>query len=33
MEIFILKSLVVGKLNMFLGMKNDALMQREDSKG
>ena len=33
MEIFILKPLVVGKLNMFLGMKNDALMHREGLKG
>ena len=29
MEIFIPKPLVVGKLSLFLGMENDALMHRE----
>ena len=33
MEIFILKHLVVGKLSLFSGMLNDALMHREDLKG
>ena len=33
MEIFILKLLVLGKLGLFSGMWNDALMHREDSKG
>ena len=32
MDIFILKALVVGKLSLFSGMKNDALMHREDLK-
>ena len=33
MVIFVLKPLVVGKLGMFLGMENDALMHREGLKG
>ena len=33
MEIFILKPLVVGKLYLFSGMQNDALIHREDLKG
>ena len=33
MEIFIQKPLVVGKLSLFLGMWNDALMHREGLKG
>ena len=33
MEIFILKPLVVGKLSLFSGMENDALMHREGLKG
>ena len=33
MEIFILKPLVVGKLSLFSGMQNDALMHREGLKG
>ena len=33
MEISILKPLVVGKLSLFLGMYNDALMHREGLKG
>ena len=33
MEIFILKPLVTGKLGVFSGMYNDALMHREDLKG
>ena len=33
MEIFILKLLVVGKLNLFTGIQNDALMHREGLKG
>ena len=33
MEIFILKPPVVGKLSMFSGIKNDALMHREGLKG
>ena len=33
MEIFVLKPLVVGKLNLFSGMENDALMHREGLKG
>ena len=33
MEIFGLKPLVVGKLSLFSGMQNDALMQREGLKG
>ena len=33
MKIFVLKPLVVGKLNLFSGMKNDALMHRGGLKG
>ena len=33
MEIFVLKPLTVGKLSLFTGMLNDALMHREDLKG
>ena len=33
MEIFILRPPVVGKLSLFSGMYNDALMHREDLKG
>ena len=33
MEIFVLKPLVVGKLGMFSGMENYALMHREGLKG
>ena len=33
MGILALKALVVGKLGMFSGMKNDALMHREGLKG
>ena len=33
MEIFILKHLVVGKLSLFEGKQNDALMHCEDLKG
>ena len=33
MEIFILEPLVVGKLSLFTGMWNDALMHREGLKG
>ena len=33
MESFILKPLVVGKLNLFTGIQNDALMHREGLKG
>ena len=33
MEISVEKPLVVGKLGMFTGMENDALMHREGSKG
>ena len=33
MEIFILKPLVVGKISLFSGMSNDALMHREGLKG
>ena len=33
MEIFLPKLLVVGKLGLFSGMYNDALMHREDLKG
>ena len=33
MGIFALKPLVVGKLKMFSGMLNDALMHREGLKG
>ena len=33
MEIFILKPLVIGKINMFSGMSNDALMHRGGLKG
>ena len=33
MEIIIIKPLVVGKLSLFTGMLNDALMHREDLKG
>ena len=33
MEIFFLKPLVVGKISMFSGMYNDALMHREGLKG
>ena len=33
MEIFILKPLVVAKLDLFLRMWNDALMHREGLKG
>ena len=32
MEILVLKPLVVGKLSVFSGMYNDALMHREDLK-
>ena len=32
MEIFVLKSLVVGKLSFFFSDVNDALMHREGSK-
>ena len=32
MEIFVLKPFIVGKLILFLGMYNDALMHREDLK-
>ena len=33
MEIVVLKALVVGKLSLFSGMKNDTLMHREGLKG
>ena len=33
MEIFILKHLVVGKLSLFSGIQNDALLHREGLKG
>ena len=33
MEIFLLKPSVVGKLSLFSGMQNDALMHREGLKG
>ena len=33
MEIFVLKPLVIGKLGLFSGMRNDALMHCEDLKG
>ena len=33
MEIFVLKPLAVGKLSLFSGMSNDALMHRVDFKG
>ena len=33
MEIFNLKTPVVGKLSLFSGMQNDALMHREGLKG
>ena len=33
MENFVIKPLVVGKLSLYSGMKNDALMHREDLKG
>ena len=33
LENFVLKPLVVGKLSLFSGMNNDALMQREGWKG
>ena len=33
MEMFVLKPLVVGKLGLFSGMKNDALMHRQGLKG
>ena len=33
MEIFVLRTFVVGKLSLILGMVNDALMHREDLKG
>ena len=33
MEILIPNPLVVGKLSLFSGMQNDALMHREDLKG
>ena len=33
MEIFLLKPLVVGKLGLFSGMYNNALMYREGLKG
>ena len=33
MEIFVLKSLVVGKLSIFSGVQNDALMHRRGFKG
>ena len=32
-EIFIKKPLVVGKLSLFSGMQNDAIMHREGLKG
>ena len=32
MEIFVLKSLVIGKLSLFSGMWNDALLHREGLK-
>ena len=32
MEILVLKPLVAGKLSLFSGMKNDALMHREGLK-
>ena len=33
MEVFILKPLVVGELNLFSGILNDALMHPEGLKG
>ena len=33
MEIFVLKHLFIGKLGLFSGMYNDALMHREGLKG
>ena len=33
MKIFVLKALVDGKLSLFSGMYNDALMHREGLKG
>ena len=33
MEIFVLKPLVIGKLSLFSGMWNDALMHRKGLKG
>ena len=33
MEIYIKKNLVVGKLSLFSGLWNDALMHREGLKG
>ena len=33
MEIVFLKPLVVGKLSLFSGLENDALMHRESLKG
>ena len=33
MKIFVLKSFFVGKLGLFSGMQNDALMHREGLKG
>ena len=33
MAIFLLKPLVVGKISLFLGIQNDALMHREGLKG
>ena len=33
MEIFALKPLVLGKLSLFSGMLNDALLHREGLKG
>ena len=33
MEILVLKPFVVGKVNVFSGMSNDALMHREGLKG
>ena len=33
MEIFVLKPLFLGKLSMFSGMSNDALMHRGGLKG
>ena len=33
MEIFVLRTFVVGKLSLLLGMLNDVLMHSEDLKG
>ena len=32
-DFFVLKSFVIGKLSLFSGMQNDALMHREALKG